>query len=95
MGAYYPPGSGVFRCDDCSSTSLKEDWVVDDFGTFFWYEQCPCCRTLRLCSAVYDARRPLDEPERHLQNAIVPLTRDEDRLGRVVLFRPRNAGSSA
>jgi hypothetical protein len=94
IAAYYPHGSGVFLCDDCSRYSLKEDWVVDDFGTYFWYEQCPCCAKLRLCSAVYSGAsscvRLFDEPERYQRNSLVPLERDEDRVGHVVLFRPRD-----
>jgi hypothetical protein len=97
VGAYYPHGSGVFTCDECSRTSLKEDWVVDDFGTYFWYEQCPCCARLRLCTAVYagpaaPSHRPFDEPERYQPLSFVPLAHDEDRVGHVLMFRPRDAG---
>ena len=89
----------MFYCEECCRYSLKEDWIVDDFGTYFWYEQCPCCRTLRLCTAVYSGparpSRPFDEPERYQPNSFVSLERDEDRVGRVVLFRPRDPARGA
>jgi hypothetical protein len=91
VAAYYPHGSGVFYCDECGRYSLKEDWLVDDFGTYFWYEQCPFCRRLRLCTAVYAGGRPFEEPERYQPHSFVPLERDEDRVGRVIMFRPRDA----
>jgi len=34
--------------------------------------------------------RPFDEPERYQPNSLVSLERDEDRIGHVVLFRPRD-----